>query len=1088
MRFHTISAVFQRNLHSYFAGVLGYLFIVAFVFVAALTAFNARFFANNLANLDQLSGAFPLLLLFLAPAITMGVWSDERKTGTEELLFTLPASDLEVLLGKYLAVLAVYTVTLAFSLTQLFVLAWVGDPDWGVIFATYVGYWLAGAALLTVGMFASVLTSSATVAFVLGALFCAVPVFGRYLPETYSFLWFEITVPFSGLTIERHLRDFTFGIIPLTGVFYFAALAGLMLYLNVVFITKRHWASDVENAMGVQYAVRTLSIAATLISLGYVAEQTSAHYPARFDLTGERLYTLSKTTRETVKEANEKGRNISIQAFVSADIPREFVHAKKQYIGLLRQYERLLGGGENVRLIEVKPNSEEAREAEALGIEGVPHESEVDGKTVKEDVYMGAVVTSNLGEVTIPFIDGETAMEYELTRSLGTVTARKDRLTVGMLTTDARFGDFRLDGRRISWIFDKTLERLAEQYTLKDYTIEDVEEIVASLEEAKADKEDSDAADKKGDEADAGEDAEDSDADEGDDEEEEEEEEEEDRPEAPDVLIVAAPETLTDEGQAALIAYLQAGHPALILADPLPFYPFVYHRPADVGVVGAPWQPRPTPDSPLSPLVAVEQAEVPPLPPDMMMQMQRMPPQFQRQMMESMYRSHPESRPRFKPKADRGRATGLQRALGIEWNTGRVVFDVVNPHRDVTPVWPEYLGSAWPEHYGPQDNALLFLSDESGTESFSEESPITAGLSEMLFFYAGGIRQRDESETTFTPLLRTSDKAGPVSWINLTIAETNAGKPLTWHEVVRLNQKRFERTDGDDAPPPDLFGGDEDSENQPRVTPSTGQPLIRLNPRLLQSIDEGVETVAAHITSGGYTKELEIGFEEAGADEDADEGAEKGKKEKGRFQPRHDGINVIFVADYDFVSDVLYEQQEALPRKLDNLTFLFNSIETLAGEPTFVKLRNRRPRPRTLTAIQEQVDQFRAERAGQQQKAEAAMRDELEKAQERLEQAAEKIERDEKLGIVQKLQMTVMSAESEQRRFDVKRRELERKLEKKIAEIKAQEQAKIEAEENWIRFWAVILPPLPALLLGVAVLITRFTNERAQATGARRVK
>src|SRR5262249_23231310 len=177
LRMHVINAVFKRNFLSYFSGVIGYLFIVAFVGVESYFAFQPDFFADNLANLDQLNAKFPILLLFIVPAITMNVWSEERKLGTDELLFTLPASDLEVLLGKYAAVVGVYLVALFFSLSHVIVLMWLGSPDKGLLFATYFGYALSGCALLGAGMLASVLTSSAAVAYVVGALICAIPVF-----------------------------------------------------------------------------------------------------------------------------------------------------------------------------------------------------------------------------------------------------------------------------------------------------------------------------------------------------------------------------------------------------------------------------------------------------------------------------------------------------------------------------------------------------------------------------------------------------------------------------------------------------------------------------------------------------------------------------------------------------------------------------------------------------------------------------------------------------------------------------------------------------------------------------------------------
>lgn len=431
-RIKVVRSIFQRNFSSYFSGVLGYLFIIAFVVAGAALAFNGRFFTANEPTLDQLSSWYPLLLLFIIPAITMGVWADEKRAGTDELLFTMPATDTEILLGKYFSVLAVYSVALLFSLSHVLVLMYLGNPDWGLIATTYTGYWLAGAALLSAGMLASVLTSSTAVAFVLGVALCSIPVFIGQLGGL-------LGVPdfFEQLSLQEQFRDFSIGIIPLASVAYFVCFTCFMLFLNAIMIGKRHWRSSQRSSTALQYSIRAIAVGIILSC----ATAWAGFAALRVDATSEQLFSLAKSTRTVLSELDSE-RPIEIQAFISPEVPREYVETKKRLVGMLRQFDELGGQKLEIRYVDVEPFSEQADEAEHFGIEPQTVTTERDGRRSEVDVYLGAVVISSFDKVVVPFFGKGLPIEYELTRSVQTV-ANKKRHTVGILQTDADIVDRR---------------------------------------------------------------------------------------------------------------------------------------------------------------------------------------------------------------------------------------------------------------------------------------------------------------------------------------------------------------------------------------------------------------------------------------------------------------------------------------------------------------------------------------------------------------------------------------------------------------------------------------------------------------------
>ena len=430
LNFNVVRAVARRDLLVYFSNPTGYVFITLFVFLSAGAAFwQESFFLRNLANLDQLNNLFPFLLLIFVPALTMAVWSEEKKQGTDELLLTLPATDLEIVLGKYGATLGVYTASLFLSTSYVFVLFYLGSPDLGLMFSNYVGYWYMGAALIAVGMLASMLTSNATIGFIAGALLCACltitdTIFGA-MPNFLA----QLVLP---LSMELHFQEFAKGIISATAIFYFLSVCGFFIYLNVLLLSRRHWRSVGSGyPMWLHHSIRAVAISIILFSFGAVLSRAATF---RIDVTAERLHSLSNETRDLLATLPDDSP-VFIQAFISPTVPEPFVQARSNLISILQEIDTLAGERVEVLIRDTESFSDAARDArETFGISPRPFRDVSSTRADVADVFMGVAFTSGAEEQVIGFFDRGLPTEYEIVRSIRVVSGA-ERKRIGVVET-----------------------------------------------------------------------------------------------------------------------------------------------------------------------------------------------------------------------------------------------------------------------------------------------------------------------------------------------------------------------------------------------------------------------------------------------------------------------------------------------------------------------------------------------------------------------------------------------------------------------------------------------------------------------------
>ncbi|MGH8015917.1 MAG: Gldg family protein, partial [Candidatus Zixiibacteriota bacterium] len=485
-------------------------------------------------------------------------------------------------------------------MSHIIVLLFLGRPDLGLMISNYIGCWLIGSSLLSVGMLASLLTENATIAFILGAIFSSIFVFFSSAGIIFGSGMERILSP---LGVNAAFNDFARGVVSLSGIIYFVSITGLMLYLNVVILGRRHWPLAAGgHKYWVHQLARSVSLIIAIISLNVILTRASV----RLDATAEGLHSLANETEELINEL-PADQPVLIQAYISPDVPTLYVETRANILSILDEVSSISGGKIQMLIHDTEPFSDAARDArEKFGITAREVTSTESARASTSQIFLGLAFTSGVAEDVIAFFDKGLPVEYEIIRSIR-VVARTGRKKVGILTTPAKvFGgmDFQTMASAPPWSIVTELE--------KQYEVVNVSAGSAISEDIHA-------------------------------------------------LLVVLPSALTQTEMNNLKDYIVAGHPTLILEDPMPAFNLA-----------------------LAPL----------LPSDA----QRNP--------------FMQNQPAPEPKGD---VNGFYKEIGVSFNPAMIVWDNHNPYPELTQLPPEIVfisaTNRTTEAFNPLSNASKGLQE-----------------------------------------------------------------------------------------------------------------------------------------------------------------------------------------------------------------------------------------------------------------------------------------------------------------------------------------------------------------------------------------
>ncbi|MBC7256222.1 MAG: Gldg family protein, partial [Chloroflexi bacterium] len=423
-----ILAITRKELEGYFGSPMALIFVGAYLAVTLFVFFwMEAFFARGVADVRPLFRWTPLLMIFLVAALTMRQWSEEARSGTLELLLTLPVSPVHLVLGKFLAVMAQVAVALALTLFLPITVSLLGNLDWGPVFGGYLAALLLAAAYTAVGLFVSSRTDNQIVSLIGTALLCG----ALYLVGS------EGVVGALGGGLGNLLRaigtgsrfaSIERGVVDVRDLVYYLSLAALFLSLNSLSLESARWGrGEASRPQHRAHQVASGLLAANLILMNVWL------YPLRglrVDLTAQRQYSLSRATRDLLKDLREP---LLIRGYFSEKTHPLLAPLVSNIRDMLEEY-RVAGGGK-VQVEILDPATDPEKENEANQVYGIrPTPFQVTGRyeTAIVNAYFDILIRYGDQSATLGFRDlievkerpdgtvdvGLRNLEYDLTSAI----------------------------------------------------------------------------------------------------------------------------------------------------------------------------------------------------------------------------------------------------------------------------------------------------------------------------------------------------------------------------------------------------------------------------------------------------------------------------------------------------------------------------------------------------------------------------------------------------------------------------------------------------------------------------------------------